>query len=90
MAASIDYTERCHIDLVRGLRSTRSFAVSTIVSSHHMILGHLAPRNRTSADTTLGISLLYCSFFVFDVTCSPREESIVIHADERPIVVHAD
>ena len=36
MAASFDYTERCHIVLVRSLWSTRSLAVSTLVNSHFL------------------------------------------------------
>ena len=43
MAASTDYTERCHTVLVRGLWSTRSFAVSTLVFLRLLIIGHLAP-----------------------------------------------
>ena len=68
MAAPIDYTERCHIVLLRSLWSTRSLAVSTIVNSHLLILGHIAPPDTSQ----LSISLVCSSFFVWDVTCNPR------------------
>ena len=73
MATSIDYTERCHIVLVRSLCSTRSLAVSTIVNSHLLILGHIAPPDTSQLST----SLVCCSFFVLDVTCNPR--GITVH-----------
>ena len=73
MAASIDYTERCHIVLVRSLWSTRSLAVSAIVNSHLLILGHIAPPDTSQ----LSSSLVCSSFFVLDVTCNPR--GITVH-----------
>ena len=73
MAASIDDTERYHIILVCSLWTTRSLAVSTIVNSHLLILGHIAPPDTSQHS----ISLVCCSFFVWDVTCYPRR--ITVH-----------
>ena len=57
-------------------------------SRSHRIPG-LAPL-QTQVTSTLDISLMFCSFFGIDVTCSPRELAVHMHILKPKSIIYLD